>query len=81
MVWISTVGHRSLVRLCTSDPLLPVPLLRHPYTEIKLLLEIEGLTIPIEERMNIERIVEEKEVLRYNKCLKILNDNLPKVKK
>ena len=49
-------------------------------TEIKLLLEVEGLTIPEDERMNIERIIEQEEELSYNKCLKILNANLPKLK-
>jgi hypothetical protein len=49
-------------------------------TEIKLLLELDGLTITEEDRMNIERIVESKEVLSYNKCLKLLNANLPKIK-
>ena len=50
-------------------------------TEIKLLLELDGLTITEEDRMNIERIVESKEVLSYNKCLKLLNANLPKINK
>lgn len=46
--------------------------------EIKELLDLEDLIIPVEERMSIERIVDEKETIRYNKCLKILKDNLPK---
>lgn len=46
--------------------------------EIELLLQLEDLTITEEDRMNIERIVETKEVLSYNKCLKLLNANLPK---
>jgi hypothetical protein len=48
-------------------------------TEIKLLLDVEGLTITEEDRMNIERIVEQKEEISYNKCLKLLNANLPKI--
>lgn len=47
--------------------------------EIKLLLQLNGLTITEEDRMNIERIVELKEVISYNKCLKLLNANLPKI--
>lgn len=46
--------------------------------EIELLLQLDGLTITEEDRMNIERIVETKEAIRYNMCLKILNANLPK---
>ena len=48
------------------------------YDEIKKLLEVEGLTIPEDDRMNIERILDEKEVLRYDMCIKLLNNNLPK---
>ena len=47
--------------------------------EIKLLLQLNGLTITEEDRMNIERIVELKEAISYNKCLKLLNNNLPKI--
>jgi hypothetical protein len=46
--------------------------------EIKLLLELDGLTITEEDRMNIERIVDQKETISYNKCIKLLNKNLPK---
>lgn len=49
--------------------------------EIELLLQLDGLTITEEDRMNIERIVETKETIRYNMCLKILNANLPKITK
>jgi hypothetical protein len=49
-------------------------------TEIKLLLQLDGITITEEDRMNIERIVDQKEAISYNKCLKLLNDNLPKIK-
>ena len=49
--------------------------------EIELLLQIDGLTITEEDRMNIERIVEQKEEISYNKCLKLLNNNLPKIQK
>jgi hypothetical protein len=47
-------------------------------TEIKLLLEVDGLILAEDERMHIERIVEEKEEIRYNKCLSTLNKALPK---
>jgi len=50
-------------------------------TEIKLLLELDGLTIPEEEKMNIERIIEQKEVGSYDKCIRLLNNHLPKIKK
>lgn len=46
--------------------------------EIKELLDLDGLTITEEDRMNIERIVEQKEAISYNKCIKLLNKNLPK---
>lgn len=46
--------------------------------EIQSLLKTDGLTITEEDRMNIERIVEQKEAISYNKCLKLLNNNLPK---
>ena len=46
--------------------------------EIKLLLEVEGLTIAEEERMNIGYILDMKEVSSYDKCLTLLNNNLPK---
>lgn len=49
--------------------------------EIKLLLEVEGLTIAEEERMNIEYILEKKETTSYDKCINLLNENLPKVNK
>lgn len=49
--------------------------------EIKLLLEVEGLTIPEDERMNVERILDQKETTSYDKAIKILNYHLPKVKK
>lgn len=47
-------------------------------TEIILLLQLDGLTITEEDRMNIERIVEQKETISYNKCIKLLNNHLPK---
>ena len=50
-------------------------------SEIKLLLEVDGLTITEDDRMNIERIVDQKETISYNKCLKLLNANLPKKNK
>lgn len=50
-------------------------------TEIKLLLEVDGLTINEDDRMNIERIVEQKEVGSYDKCIRLLNNHLPKIKK
>ena len=50
-------------------------------TEIELLLQVDGLTISETDRMNIERIVEMKEEISYNKCLKLLNNNLPKIQK
>lgn len=48
--------------------------------EIELLLEVEGLTLPEDERINILRIVDQKETIKYNKCLQILNNHLPKIK-
>ncbi|AKG94236.1 hypothetical protein AVT43_gp62 [Polaribacter phage P12002L] len=47
-------------------------------TEIKLLLEVEGLTIAEEERMNIDYIIEQKETTSYDKCINLLNNHLPK---
>jgi len=47
-------------------------------TEITLLLQLDSLTITEEDRMNIERIVEQKETISYNKCIKLLNNHLPK---
>lgn len=46
--------------------------------EIKTLFEIEGLTLPEEERMNIERIIQQKEVESYDKAIKVLKHHLPK---
>lgn len=49
--------------------------------EINLLLDVDGLTISEEERMNIERIVDEKESGSYDKAIILLNKHLPKIKK
>jgi hypothetical protein len=49
--------------------------------EINLLLDIEGLTIPEDERMNVERILDQKETSSYQKCIDLLNKHLPTVKK
>lgn len=49
--------------------------------EIKLLLEVEGLTIAEDERNSVERIVADKEVIKYKMCIELLNKHLPKVKK
>lgn len=46
--------------------------------EIKTLLDKEGLTITEDDRLNIERIIDQKETLSYNKCIKLLKNNLPK---
>ena len=46
--------------------------------EIKELLETDGLMITEEDRMNIERIIDQKEVIRYSKVIKDLTNNLPK---
>jgi len=46
--------------------------------EISLLLEVEGLTIAEDERMNIEYILEIKETTSYDKCISLLNNHLPK---
>ena len=46
--------------------------------EIKLLLDVDGLTISEDDRMNIERILDQKETSSYNKCLTLINSNLPK---
>lgn len=48
-------------------------------TEIELLLELDGLTITEDDRMNIQRIIDQKEAISYDKCLKLLNNNLPKI--
>jgi len=48
------------------------------YDEIKLLLEVDGLILTEDDRMNIERIIDEKEELRYNMCINLLNQSLPK---
>lgn len=47
-------------------------------TEIELLLELDGLTITEDDRINILRIIDQKETIKYNKCLQLLNANLPK---
>lgn len=46
--------------------------------EIKLLMEVDGLTLATEDYMNIERIIDQKDTLSYNKCIKLLNKHLPK---
>jgi|TARA_R110002153_G_scaffold65383_1_gene174892 hypothetical protein len=46
--------------------------------EIKLLLDVDGLTISEDDRMNIERILDQKETSSYDKCLILINSNLPK---
>jgi hypothetical protein len=46
--------------------------------EIKELLEVDGLRLSEEDRMNIERIIEDKEVIRYKKCISELKSKLPK---
>ncbi|MFK7947831.1 MAG: hypothetical protein AB8G11_09585 [Saprospiraceae bacterium] len=50
-------------------------------TEIKLLLELDGLTLVEEEKMNIERILEQKEYGSYDKAIRVLNNHLPTIKK
>jgi len=47
--------------------------------EIKLLIQIYGLTITEDDRMNIERVIEMKEMASYEKCKILLNANLPKI--
>jgi len=47
--------------------------------EIKLLLDVEGLTISEDDRMNVERIIDEKEQGSYDKCIILLNKHLPKI--
>ena len=49
--------------------------------EINLLLDIEGLTIPEDERMNVQRILDQKETSSYQKCIDLLDKHLPTVKK
>ena len=46
--------------------------------EISLLLNVVGLTIDEDDRMNIERILEQKETSSYDKCIQLINNNLPK---
>ena len=46
--------------------------------EISQMLEIEGLRITQDERLDFIRIVEQKEVVSYDKALKILKTKLPK---
>lgn len=48
--------------------------------EIVLLMQVEGLMISEEDRMNIERIIEMGEEISYNKAIKLLNSKLPKTK-
>lgn len=48
--------------------------------EIKLLMELDGLTLTTEDFMNIERIIDQKDTLSYSKCIKLLNKHLPKIK-
>lgn len=48
---------------------------------IKEMLEIEGLRLPEDERMNIERILDENEEESYDKAIRVLNFAMPKTKK
>ena len=48
--------------------------------EIKLLLDVEGLTVSEDDRMNVERILDQKETSSYDKCITLLNNHLPTIK-
>ena len=48
--------------------------------EIRLLLDVDGLTISEDDRMNIERILDQKETSSYDKCITLLNNHLPNIK-
>lgn len=50
-------------------------------SRITSLLELDHLVILKEDRMNIERIIEQKEVGSYDKCIQLLNSKLPKITK
>ena len=50
------------------------------HKEIELLLQLDGLIITEDDRINICRILDQKEALRYDMCLKILNKAIPKTK-
>lgn len=49
--------------------------------EIKLLLEVDGIILIEEERMDIQRILEQKETESYDKCIRLLNKKLPTINK
>ncbi|MCB0743034.1 MAG: hypothetical protein KDC67_03960 [Ignavibacteriae bacterium] len=72
----ANLNRKDIIPYKTPESLQKTP--EEKLTEIELLLEVDGLTITEEDRMNIERIVEQKEEISYNKCLKLLNNNLPK---
>jgi len=40
--------------------------------QVKSLMDDESVAIPVEERMNIERIIDQKETVAYKKALKVL---------
>ena len=46
--------------------------------EIVLLLQVDGLIISEEDRMNLERIIEMNETVSFDKAIKLLNSKLPK---
>ena len=48
--------------------------------EIKLLLDVDGLTVSEDDRMNVERILDQKETSSYDKCIILLNKHLPTIK-
>lgn len=48
------------------------------YDKISDLMDTEGIMISEEDRMNIERILEQKEELSYDKAIKLLKSKLPK---
>lgn len=48
--------------------------------EIKLLLDVDGLTVSEDDRMNVERILDQKETSSYDKCIILLNNHLPTIK-
>jgi len=49
--------------------------------EIRLLLKIPTLRINVEDRMNAERIIDQREVGSYDKCIEFLNSAIPKITK
>ena len=48
------------------------------FDKIVLLMQVDGLIISEEDRMNLERIIEMNETVSFDKAIKLLNSKLPK---